>query len=275
MKRDYKIGFIGCGNMGSAMIGGILKNGLASKEEIIASCKSEGTKERITKELGITVTLDSVEVAEKSDVIFLAIKPYQFDAVLPQINGKLEADQIVISVAAGKTLSMIETALMSIDVAGKLKVVRAMPNTPALVGEAMTAITPNANLNEEDIAKVKALFESFGQVEVVPESMMNAVIGVSGSSPAFIYMLIEAMADAAVVEGMPRAQAYKFAAQSVLGSAKMVLETGIHPGALKDAVCSPGGTTIAGVEALEQCGFRGTVMEGIRATVAKAEEMSK
>ena len=275
MKRDYKVGFIGCGNMGSAMIGGILKNGLAGKSEIIASCKSEGTKERITKELGITVTLDSTEVAQKADVIFLAIKPYQFDAVLPQINGKLEADQIVISVAAGKTLSMIETALMSIDVAGRLKVVRAMPNTPALVGEAMTAITPNANLNEEDIAKVKALFESFGQVEVVPESMMNAVIGVSGSSPAFIYMLIEAMADAAVVEGMPRAQAYKFAAQSVLGSAKMVLETGMHPGALKDAVCSPGGTTIAGVEALEQCGFRGTVMEGIRATVAKAEEMSK
>lgn len=275
MKRDYKVGFIGCGNMGSAMIGGILKNGLAGKDEIIASCKSEGTKERITKELGITVTLDSAEVAQKADVVFLAIKPYQFDAVLPQINGKLEADQIVISVAAGKTLSMIETALMSIDVAGKLKVVRAMPNTPALVGEAMTAITPNANLNEEDIAKVKALFESFGQVEVVPESMMNAVIGVSGSSPAFIYMLIEAMADAAVVEGMPRAQAYKFAAQSVLGSAKMVLETGMHPGALKDAVCSPGGTTIAGVEALEQCGFRGTVMEGIRATVAKAEEMSK
>ncbi len=275
MKRDYKVGFIGCGNMGSAMIGGILKNGLAGKSEIIASCKSEGTKERITKELGITVTLDSTEVAQKADVVFLAIKPYQFDAVLPQINGKLEADQIVISVAAGKTLSMIETALMSIDVAGKLKVVRAMPNTPALVGEAMTAITPNANLNEEDIAKVKALFESFGQVEVVPESMMNAVIGVSGSSPAFIYMLIEAMADAAVVEGMPRAQAYKFAAQSVLGSAKMVLETGMHPGALKDAVCSPGGTTIAGVEALEQCGFRGTVMEGIRATVAKAEEMSK
>ena len=275
MKRDYKVGFIGCGNMGSAMIGGILKNGLAGKSEIIASCKSEGTKERITKELGITVTLDSTEVAQKADVIFLAIKPYQFDAVLPQINGKLEADQIVISVAAGKTLSMIETALMSINVAGKLKVVRAMPNTPALVGEAMTAITPNANLNEEDIAKVKALFESFGQVEVVPESMMNAVIGVSGSSPAFIYMLIEAMADAAVVEGMPRAQAYKFAAQSVLGSAKMVLETGMHPGALKDAVCSPGGTTIAGVEALEQCGFRGTVMEGIRATVAKAEEMSK
>ncbi|MBQ1608852.1 MAG: pyrroline-5-carboxylate reductase [Lachnospiraceae bacterium] len=275
MKRDYKVGFIGCGNMGSAMIGGILKNGLAGKDEIIASCKSEGTKERITKELGITVTLDSAEVAQKADVVFLAIKPYQFDAVLPQINGKLEADQIVISVAAGKSLSMIETALMSIDVAGKLKVVRAMPNTPALVGEAMTAITPNANLNEEDIAKVKALFESFGQVEVVPESMMNAVIGVSGSSPAFIYMLIEAMADAAVVEGMPRAQAYKFAAQSVLGSAKMVLETGMHPGALKDAVCSPGGTTIAGVEALEQCGFRGTVMEGIRATVAKAEEMSK
>lgn len=275
MKRDYKVGFIGCGNMGSAMVGGILKNGLATKGDIIVSCKSEASKERIKKELGVTVTTDSKEVAAKADVIFLAIKPYQFDDVLPQINGIVMEDQIVISVAAGKTIGMIETALMSIDVAGKLKVVRAMPNTPALVGEAMTAITPNANLNEEDIAKVKALFESFGQVEVVPESMMNAVIGVSGSSPAFIYMLIEAMADAAVVEGMPRAQAYKFAAQSVLGSAKMVLETGMHPGALKDAVCSPGGTTIAGVEAMEQCGFRGTVMEGIRATVAKAEEMSK
>lgn len=275
MKRDYKVGFIGCGNMGSAMVGGILKNGLATKGDIIVSCKSEASKERIKKELGVTVTTDSKEVAAKADVIFLAIKPYQFDDVLPQINGIVMEDQIVISVAAGKTIGMIETALMSIDVAGKLKVVRAMPNTPALVGEAMTAITPNANLNEEDIAKVKALFESFGQVEVVPESMMNAVIGVSGSSPAFIYMLIEAMADAAVVEGMPRAQAYKFAAQSVLGSAKMVLETGMHPGALKDAVCSPGGTTIAGVEALEQCGFRGTMMEGIRATVAKAEEMSK
>lgn len=275
MKRDYKVGFIGCGNMGSAMVGGILKNGLATKGDIIVSCKSEASKERIKKELGVTVTTDSKEVAAKADVIFLAIKPYQFDDVLPQINGIVMEDQIVISVAAGKTIGMIETALMSIDVAGKLKVVRAMPNTPALVGEAMTAITPNANLNEEDIAKVKALFESFGQVEVVPESMMNAVIGVSGSSPAFIYMLIEAMADAAVVEGMPRAQAYKFAAQSVLGSAKMVLETGMHPGALKDAVCSPGGTTIAGVEALEQCGFRGSVMEGIRATVAKAEEMSK
>ena len=275
MKRDYKVGFIGCGNMGSAMVGGILKNGLATKGDIIVSCKSEASKERIKKELGVTVTTDSKEVTAKADVIFLAIKPYQFDDVLPQINGIVMEDQIVISVAAGKTIGMIETALMSIDVAGKLKVVRAMPNTPALVGEAMTAITPNANLNEEDIAKVKTLFESFGQVEVVPESMMNAVIGVSGSSPAFIYMLIEAMADAAVVEGMPRAQAYKFAAQSVLGSAKMVLETGMHPGALKDAVCSPGGTTIAGVEALEQCGFRGTVMEGIRATVAKAEEMSK
>ena len=273
MKRDYKVGFIGCGNMGSAMIGGILKNGLAGKREIIASCKSEATKERISKELGITVTLDSAEVAQKADVVFLAIKPYQFDAVLPQINGKLEGDQIVISVAAGKTLSMIETALMSIDVAGKLKVVRAMPNTPALVGEAMTAITPNANLNEEDIAKVKALFESFGQVEVVPESMMNAVIGVSGSSPAFIYMLIEAMADAAVVEGMPRAQAYKFAAQAVLGSAKMVLETGEHPGVLKDNVCSPGGTTIEAVATLEALGFRNAVIEAERVCIDKSREL--
>ncbi|MCR5640911.1 MAG: pyrroline-5-carboxylate reductase [Lachnospiraceae bacterium] len=275
MKRDYKVGFIGCGNMGSAMIGGILKNGLADKHEMIASCKSEATKERVSKELGITVTLDSKEVAAKADVVFLAIKPYQFDDVLPEINGMLDEDQIVISVAAGKSVSVIETALMSIQVAGKLKVVRAMPNTPALVGEAMTAITPNANLEEADLELVKALFESFGQVEVVPESMMDVVTGVSGSSPAFIYMLIEGMADAAVADGMPRAQAYKFAAQSVLGSAKMVLETGTHPGALKDAVCSPGGTTIAGVAALEANGFRNDIIQGVRTSTAKSRDMSK
>lgn len=148
-----------------------------------------------------------------------------------------------------------------------------MPNTPAAVGEAMSGVCFNENFSADDKEKVMAIFNSFGKAVEVKESMMDTVIGISGSSPAFIYMLIEAMADEAVVYGMPRKDAYIFAAQSVLGTAKMVLETGKHPGELKDAVCSPGGTTIAGVEALEDAGFRSDIMKGIKAAIEKAKSM--
>ena len=148
-----------------------------------------------------------------------------------------------------------------------------MPNTPAMVGEAMSALTPNGELSKEDMALAVRLFEALGRAEVVPENLMDAVTGLSGSSPAYIYMLIEAMADAVVASGLPRSQAYTFAAQAVLGSAKMVLETGLVPGQLKDQVTSPGGTTIAGLKALEEGGFRGLVMDGILAAVKKSEEM--
>jgi pyrroline-5-carboxylate reductase len=150
-----------------------------------------------------------------------------------------------------------------------------MPNTPALVGAAMSALCPNDKVTPEEVKLVESLFNSFGRAEVVPESMMDAVVGVSGSSPAYVYMFIEAMADAAVADGMPRAQAYKFAAQSVLGAAKMVLETGKHPGELKDAVCSPGGTTIEAVAALEHGGFRDTVISAQRACSKKSYDMSQ
>ena len=148
-----------------------------------------------------------------------------------------------------------------------------MPNTPALVGEAMSALCPNRLVSEEELAETVTIFESFGSCEVVPETMIDTVIGVSGSSPAYVYLFIEAMADAAVADGMPRAMAYKFAAQSVLGAAKMVLETGTHPGALKDAVCSPGGTTIEAVAALEEQGLRSAVIKAQRACVQKAKDM--
>jgi pyrroline-5-carboxylate reductase len=150
-----------------------------------------------------------------------------------------------------------------------------MPNTPAMVGEAMSAICANEKVSDEQLTEAKALFESFGQVEVVSENLMDVVTGVSGSSPAFIYMVIEAMADAAVLEGMQRPAAYKFASQAVLGAAKMVLSTGQHPGALKDAVTSPGGTTIAGIAALEEHGLRSTMIEGVRAAVEKSRDMTK
>lgn len=189
--------------------------------------------------------------------------------MLPQIKDHLKPDCIVVSIAAGQPISNIEAIL------GKIKLVRAMPNTPALVGAAMSALCPNDKVTAEEVKLIESLFNSFGRAEVVPESMMDAVVGVSGSSPAYVYMFIEAMADAAVADGMPRTQAYKFAAQSVYGAAKMVLETNTHPGVLKDAVCSPGGTTIAAVAKLEEKGLRDAVISAQRCCVAKSKDMGK
>ena len=274
MGRDYKVGFIGCGNMGFAMLKGIISSGKVDKSEIAAAEKFEASRKRV-EELGVFVTSDNAELVQKTDVIFLVVKPHQQEEVLPEIRDNLSPDQILISVAAGVSLSSVEQACMSIDVAGKIKVVRAMPNTPALVGEGMTALSVNANITKEDEELLLSYFNAFGRVQIVPESLMDVVTGVSGSSPAFVYMFIEAMADAAVAEGMTRAQAYEFAAQTVKGSAAMVLETNEHPGALKDAVCSPGGTTIEGVCALEAAGFRPAVIDGVRAATEKSRLMSK
>lgn len=269
MNRKYKIGFIGAGNMGSAMMGGILNAGLVSQDEMIASCHSDATQKRVTDRLGIRVTLDNCEAAD-ADVVILAVKPYQFDEVLPVIKDGLDNDQLIISIAAGQTLDKLSAAL-GLD----KKIIRVMPNTPALVGEAMSALCVNDNVSDADLEKALEIFRSFGKAAVVPESQMDVVVGVSGSSPAFIYMIIEAMADAAVAEGMKRSDAYVFAAQSVLGSAKMVLETGEHPGRLKDDVCSPGGTTIEGVAALEADGLRAAMIDGVRTAVDKSREMSR
>lgn len=266
---DKMIGFIGAGNMGSAMIGGILDASLVTTSQIIASAHSPETLDKIRTKFSIETTQSNEVVAERSDILFLAVKPNKFAEVLPQIKDHLKLDCIVVSIAAGQPISNIEAIL------GKIKLIRAMPNTPALVGAAMSALCPNDKVTAEEVKLIESLFNSFGRAEVVvPESMMDAVVGVSGSSPAYVYMFIEAMADAAVADGMPRTQAYKFAAQSVLGAAKMVLETGKHPGELKDAVCSPGGTTIEAVAALEHGGFRDTVISAQRACSKKSYNMS-
>lgn len=266
---DKIIGFIGAGNMGSAMIGGILNASLVTTGQVIASAHSKETLDAIHSRFSIETTLSNETVAERSDILFLAVKPNKFDEVIPQIAPHVKSSCIIISIAAGKTIAAIEKAF------GKeIKLVRAMPNTPALVGEAMSALCVNAHVTEAELSEVQAIFNSFGKAEVVPESLIDAVVGVSGSSPAYVYLFIEAMADAAVADGMPRAQAYKFAAQSVYGAAKMVLETGRHPGELKDAVCSPGGTTIEAVAALERGGLRDTVITAQRACSKKSHDMS-
>lgn len=262
------LGFIGCGNMAQAMLKGILAQGLYAKENIIVSRRSEVALQQIQYELGVQTTTDNTRVAAEADVLVLAIKPYQFAEVIAEIADTVREDTLIISIAAGQSIANIERLF------GKtIKLVRTMPNTPALVLAGATGMCFNEKVEESEKEQAVALFESFGVVAVVAESMIDTVIGVSGSSPAYVFMFIEAMADAAVADGMPREQAYQLAAQSVMGSAKMVLETGKHPGELKDMVCSPGGTTIEAVRVLEEKGLRSAVIEGQKACVKKAREM--
>ena len=260
-----KIGFIGCGNMATAIIKGIIRKQIIDAENIIASAKTKATLDRVQKELGVKVSTDNLEVTENSDILVLAVKPQYYPEVIAQIKDVVRKEQIVISIAPGKTLDWLQEQF-----GGGVRLVRTMPNTPALVGEGMTGACRNEYVTDEDYATVLRILGSFGEVETISENLMDVCVSVSGSSPAYIYILIEAMADGAVADGMPRAQAYKFAAQSVLGSAKMVLETGKHPGELKDQVCSPGGTTIEAVRVLEEKGFRSSVIEAMKACVRKA-----
>ena len=262
-----KLGFIGAGNMAQAIIGGILKKGIMSKDDIIASAATEKTINKVSEEYGIKTTLDNREVAE-AEILFLSVKPVYYQSVIDEIKDIVSSEQIIVTIAAGKSVAWVEEAF-----GGVKKIIRTMPNTPALVGEGITAVCPNSNVADKDLAKVMEILESFGEAEVINENIMDAVVAVSGSSPAYVFMFIEAMADAAVAEGMPRAQAYKFAAQSVLGSAKMVLEIGKHPGELKDMVCSPAGTTIEAVRILEKEGLRSSVMECMKACADKSRNM--
>ena len=275
MSKNYKYGFIGAGNMGSAMISGILEGGLAEKKDITFVTAHEDSANNIEERFGIDRSKDAASLSKESKVIILAVKPAQLSDILPDIRESLDAESIIVSVAAGKSISEIDNALLSMEVAGKLKVARAMPNTPAAVGEAMSAVCFNDRFSDEEKKEVLSIFRSFGVAEEVDEGLMDTVTGLSGSSPAFIYMLIEAMADEAVRHGMKRDKAYTFAAQAVKGSAEMVLKTKKHPGELKDQVTSPGGTTIEGVRALEEKGFRKAIMEGIDAAIRRSLEMSQ
>ena len=250
-----KLGFIGCGNMANAMIAGIIGNGICKAEEIIGTAKSEESRVRVNKEFGIYMTEDNKEAAEKADVIVLSVKPQFYEEVICEIKDVMKDNQIVVTIAPGKTLA------------------RTMPNTPAMVQEGMTGVCKNTYVTESEMEHVCDILRGFGEVEIIPERLIDAVVTVSGSSPAYVFMMIEAMADAAVAEGMPRKQAYKFAAKAVMGSAKMVLETGKHPGELKDMVCSPAGTTIEAVKVLEAAGFRSALMEAMEVCAEKSRNM--
>lgn len=264
-----KIGVIGLGNMATAIIGGLLAKKMVEPENVIGYDKLEGAIQKIKTNYNITTVTSEAKVAEAADVLFLAVKPNVLSDVLAKISASIKSETVIISIVAGKSLKFIEDGLQRKD----CKIVRTMPNTPALVLEGCTGVCPNANVTKEESDKVLELLGAFSKASIVPEKLMDVVVGISGSSPAYVFMFIEAMADAAVVAGMPRAQAYEMCAQAVLGSAKLLLETGKHPGELKDMVCSPGGTTIEAVKVLEEKGFRASVMDATLACIEKSAKL--
>ena len=261
------LGFIGCGNMAGAIMQGILEAGAVPPEEMIAS-SLHGTAQKRKDEWGTLLGKDNTEVAQRARFIFLGVKPQYYAEVIAEIAPVVTEDKVVISIAPGHSLEGLEQLF------GKpVKLIRTMPNTPAVVGAAMTGFCANERVSAAEKESVLGYFRCFGRVEELPERLMDVVSGVSGSSTAFVCMYVEALADAGVAEGMPRPQAYIFAQQAVYGIAKQMLETGVHPGALKDSICSPAGSTIEGVGVLEDKGFRGAVFEASRACVAKARKL--
>lgn len=253
-----KIGFIGCGNMGTAMMAGILDSGKCEPQDMMISCRTKESLEKKKETYGVQTTMDNSAVAAFADILFVAVKPQFYEEVLREIKGSLKEDEILVSIAPGKTLMWFSELLGE-----KQKVIRTMPNTPCMVGAGMMGMCAGSQVSDADMEEIRGLCSGFSETEVVPEHLMDVVTAVSGSSPAYVFMFIEAMADAAVAGGMPRGQAYKFASQAVLGSAKMMLETGKHPGELKDMVCSPAGTTIQAVRVLEEKGMRSSVIEAM------------
>jgi len=269
MKR---IGVIGAGNMGSAILHGVLDASYVKPELLYVYDKSYSRMEALSTELrGVSFCESAQELASICDVIIMAVKPYIMKDALQEIYDVLDPSKSVVSIAAGWTVQMLDEALQGSG-AGYMRV---MPNTPAMIGEGMTAICAETTLQEDDFQFAKGVFDAVGRTVVLHENLFDGVIAISGSSPAYVYMMIEAMADAGVAEGLPRACAYEMAAQAVLGSALMVLQSGEHPGKLKDAVCSPSGTTIDAVIELERKGFRSAIMDAMHACAEKSRSMSK
>ena len=262
-----KIGFIGMGNMGSAIMKGLLK--VYEPEDMCFTAAHKEKMEKVTGETGVPHASSNAACAQASKYVVLAVKPQYFDVVFGEIKDVLTEKHIVISLVPGISIENIRGRL-----GGSVRVVRAMPNTPAMLGEGMTGVAyENEAYTQEEKEELRTIFSACGRMELVEERQMDAVGCVSGCSPAFVYMFIEALADSGVKYGLPRRTAYEMAAQTVMGSAKMVLETGKHPGQLKDEVCSPGGTTIAGVSALEEWGFRNAVIKAADACYDKSQKM--
>jgi len=271
VNMEKVIGFIGAGKMGTAILKGVVKSGIIKKDNICIYDIDKSKSEQLAKETGVAVLNGNDEVIRKADLIILAVVPGIIKQVLEPVKSLFNNNKILVSIAAGVPISTYMQIL-----GNNAKVVRAMPNRAALVSQSMTLISYKDELfNDEDISFVKSLFETIGRVEVLDEKLMDAVVALTSSSPAYVFMMIEAMADAAVLHGIPRKSAYTMAAQAVLGSAKMLLETGMHPAQLKDEICTPGGTTIEAVKSLEKNGFRYAIMEAMDKCTQRAQEIGR
>lgn len=266
MSKNIKIGFIGAGTMGKAIIKGLITSNFINKSNIIASEVTKESSEKIAQELDISVICrGNKTVAEKSDIIVLCTKPFAISGVLDEIKDVLDENKIIVSIAAGVSTETIENVIEK-----KVSVVRTMPNTPALVGEGMTAVCKGKYANDENVNIVKEIFTKLGRCIEVQEKYINAVTGISGSGPAFMYLIIEALADGGVKLGLTKQVALELATQTALGAAKMVLETGKHPSVLKDEVTTPGGTTIAGLMVMEESNIRYSLAKTVVETAKTA-----
>ncbi len=270
MAIDKKIAFLGGGNMAEALVKGLIAAGTAKPDQILVTDVSPDRLEHLKKTYGVAPRSSNQEAAREADIIVLSVKPQVIDRVLVDISSAVDDRKLVISIAAGVALAKIEKGLGE-----KARVVRVMPNTPALVLAGAAGLAGGKRATNEDISLAQKIFNSVGRAVVVEEKLMDAVTGLSGSGPAYVFMIIDALSDAGVKAGLPRQLALELAAQTVFGSAKMVLETKEHPGKLRDMVTSPGGTTIEGLHALEKGKLRATLMNAVEAATARSKELGK
>jgi pyrroline-5-carboxylate reductase len=270
MPLAKKIAFLGTGNMAEALVKGLLRAGTADASEIVCAEPRAERRDEIARRYGVGVSGDNREAAERADIIVLSVKPQTMDHLLDEIAPAIDHGKLIISIAAGISIAAIARKL-----GAGVRIVRTMPNTPALVGEGATALARGAHATDGDLEQARALFQAVGTAHVVDEHHLDAVTGLSGSGPAFVFLAIEALADGGVKVGLARPVAMALAAQTVLGSAKLVLETGEHPGRLKDQVTSPGGTAIAGVHALEAGGLRAALISAVEAATRRSHELGE
>ncbi len=267
--KQYSLGFVGAGNMAQAIISGAIEKGTLTADAIYIYDVDAVRCEDIASRFGVNNAESLSALCDKSEMLLLAVKPNVLPAVLSDLHS-LSTDLPVVSIAAGWSAQMIKDILGSDH-----KVLRLMPNTPLMAGEGMSVFETPMNFNDDERMFITSIFSVLGKIEFAPQKLMDAVTAVSGSGPAYVYIFIEALADAGVLCGLPRNTALTLAAQTVLGASKMVMDTGSHPGVLKDAVCSPGGTTIEAVKSLEQSGFRGAVIDAVEKCALKSKALSK
>jgi pyrroline-5-carboxylate reductase len=268
MALGKTICFLGSGNMAEALVKGLLRAEMATSSEIVCSDRNEERCSFFAQRYGVRSTRSNREAVQASEIVVLSVKPQVMNRLLDEIAPVLDASKLVISIAAGVPIAAIER-----KVGHGVRIVRTMPNTPALVGAGATALVAGEHATDDDLKQARALFDAIGKTVVVDEPLLDAVTGLSGSGPAYIFLIIEALSDAGVKVGLPRVIAQELAAQTVLGSAKLLLETGEHPGRLKDQVTSPGGTAIAGLHTLEAGGLRTTLMNAVEVATQRSREL--